>query len=136
MGNGTPEKGERVLTFDPQDPVHQHAGVPFDALRRIRNQQPVCRTPSGEWYLSRQTEILDALKDVRTFRTDLARTSGLRGIEELPEDELFLSEIAEPRHGQVRRVYNSYFGPHRVSRVEPFVREVCNGLLDDLLARG
>jgi cytochrome P450 len=125
-----------VLTFDPQDPAHQRSGVPFDVLGRIREEQPVCPTPAGDWYLSRQEEILDALKDVGTFRTDLARSSGLGGIEEVPDDQLFLSEIAEPRHGQVRRLYNAYFGPHRLSRVAPFVREVCFSLLDGLVARG
>jgi cytochrome P450 len=125
-----------VLTFDPQNPAHVVEGVPFDVLERVRAEQPVCPTPAGDWYLSRQEEIFEALKDVGTFRTDLAKMSGLSRLEDIPDQELFLSEIPEPRHGQVRRLYNMYFGPHRVGRVEPFARQVCDSLVDDLLASG
>ena len=125
-----------MLTFDPQDPAHVIEGMPFDVLQRVRAEQPVCPTPAGDWYLARQEEILAALRDVGTFRTDLARMSGLGRLDDIPEEQLFLSEIPEPRHGQVRRLYNMYFGPHRVGRVEAFVRDVCERLLDDLLAAG
>ena len=118
-----------------QDPAHARSGVPFDVLQEIRRRQGVYPTPTGQWYLTRQDAIYAALKDVTTFRTDLAPTSGLAGIEDVPDEELFLSEIPEPRHGQVRRLYNMYFGPHRVSRIEPFVQELCDALVDQMLAK-
>jgi cytochrome P450 len=127
--------GTTVLTFDSQDPEHARSGVPFGVLQEIRSHQGVYRSPSGQWYLARQDDIYAALRDVATFRTDLAPNSGLAGIEEVPDDELFLSEIPEPRHGQVRRLYNKYFGPHRVGRVEPFVRELCGELVDRMLTK-
>jgi len=123
-----------VLSFDPHDPAHARDGVPFDHLALVRRDAPVCPTPSGAWYLSRYALVEAALKDVEVFRADLGALSGLRGVEDVPDDELFLSEIGEPRHGQVRRLFNSAFGPHRVAAVEPFVRETCHRLLDDLLA--
>jgi cytochrome P450 len=122
-----------VITFDPFDPDHLRHGVPFDLLARIRMEEPVCATPSGARYLSRQADIEQALKDVDSFRADLAPMTGLGGIEDVPADQLFLSEITEPRHGQIRRLYNSCFGPHRTKEVEPFVRHVCDGLVDAML---
>ncbi|HEX7094767.1 MAG TPA: cytochrome P450 [Acidimicrobiales bacterium] len=125
-----------VLTFDPFDPDHLIHGVPFDHLARIRREEPVCRTPRGAWYLSRYELVEAALKDVDTFRADLGALSGLGGVEDVPDDQLFLSELLEPRHGSVRRLFNATFGPHRVAKLEPFVREICNRLLDDMLSRG
>ena len=43
---------------------------PFDVLARIRSEQPVYRTPSGSWYLSRHEDIEAALADVDTFRAE------------------------------------------------------------------
>jgi cytochrome P450 len=124
-----------MLSYDPHDPALLRDGVPFDHLARIRAEQPVCPTPSGAWYLSRAGDIAATLKDVDTFRADLGPITGLPGgIETIPEDQHFLSEIPEPRHGQIRKLFNSCFGPHRVRAVEPYVRIVCDRLVDDLLA--
>src|SRR5579871_4701547 len=102
--------------------------VDFDDLSRRRAEAGVNELAAGSWYASRQKEVIDALKDVETFRTDLSH-----GVTRIPDEELFLSEIAEPRHGQIRRVYNSQFGPHRILAAEPFVRELCASLMDELL---
>jgi cytochrome P450 len=124
-----------VLTYDPHDPEFLRTGVPFEHLARIRTEEPVCPTPAGAWYLSRHADIAATLKDVETFRADLGPITGLPGgIETIPEEQLFLSEISEPRHGQIRRLFNSAFGPHRVREVEPHVRVVCDRLVDALLA--
>src|SRR5688572_29025868 len=119
-----------MLTFDPHDPKHLVDGVPFDHLARVRREQPVCPTPAGAWYLSRFALVEAALKDVDTYRADLGALSGLEGVEQVPDEELFLSELLEPRHGSVRRLFNATFGPHRVNKLEPFVRDTCNGLVD------
>ena len=124
-----------MLSFDPHDPAHGRDGVPFDHLALVRRDaRRCCPTPSGAWYLSRYALVESALKDVDVFRADLGALSGLGGVEDVPDDELFLSEIGEPRHGQIRRLFNSAFGPHRVAAVEPFVRATCDRLLDDMLA--
>ena len=125
-----------MLSFNPHDPAHLVDGVPFDVLARVRREAPVCPTPSGAWYLARYALVEAALKDVDVFRADLGALSGLSGVEDVPDDQLFLSEIGEPRHGQVRRLFNSAFGPHRVAAVEPFVRDTCNRLVDAMLAAG
>ncbi len=124
--------GNQVV-FDPHDPAHLTDGVPFDLLARVRREAPVCPTPRGAWYLSRFALVEAALKDVDTFRADLGALSGLRGVEDVPTDQLFLSEIGEPRHGQIRRVFNAAFGPHRLGAVEPFVRSTCEDLVDTML---
>jgi len=125
--------GEPVITYDARDPGHAERGVPFDHLARVRREAPVCPSPHGAWYLSRFSLVAEALRDVDTYRSDLGVLSGLAGVEEVPPEELFLSEISEPRHRQIRRLFNATFGPHRSAEFEPTVRAVCRSLVDDML---
>src|SRR5690606_31793426 len=99
------DPGAENIVFDPHDPAFVSEGVPFATLARIREEQPVLRTPDGAWYLSRFDDVAAALTDVDTFRADLGPITGIAaGIEAIPEEEHYLSEIPEPRHKQVRRL--------------------------------
>lgn len=120
-------------TFDPHDPRHLLDGVPFELLAEIRRQQPVVRTPAGAWYLSRHADVEKVLGDVRGFGADLGPMSGVRTVDDVPPDQRWLSEIDEPRHGRIRRLFNASFGPQRTREVEPFVRRTCEELLDALI---
>lgn len=118
------------VTFDPHDPRYVTDGVPFDSIARVRRERPVCPTPIGSWYLARYDLVEEALRDVETYRSDLSVHSGLDGVEQVPRDQLFLSEIEEPRHGQIRRVFNAAFGPQRRAAFEPMVVESCTLLAE------
>lgn len=121
------------LTYDPHDPRYLEDGVPFDHLARLRREEPICPTPTGAWYLARRADVEAVLKDVRTFVTDLGPMTGLPGVEAIPPDQWFLSEIPEPRHGRIRRLFNASFGPHRTRDVADFVRATCSRLVDRML---
>ena len=54
----------------------------------------------------------------------------------VPDDEMLISEIPEPRHGRIRRIVNSAIAAHRLGRVEPFAREFTRKLIDDAIAAG
>ncbi len=110
------------------DPLRAPADSP--GLAHLRTRCPVSRTPGGEWYLARFDDVLDATRDVTTFVSSFRQPGVV-----VPEEEQLISEIAEPRHGQVRRIINSAIAAHRLSRVEPFCTELCNRLLDGILAR-
>jgi hypothetical protein len=53
----------------------------------------------------------------------------------VPEEEQLVNEIPRPRHGQIRRIINSAIAAHRVGRIEPFCRDLCQKLLGDILAK-
>jgi len=119
---------DATADFDPLDTTAPdvHAG-----LARLRAEAPVSRCPNGAWFLARFDDVLAAAKDVETFRASF-REAGVV----VPEEEQFVNEIPEPRHGHVRRIINSAIAQHRIGRVEPIARELCGRLLDDLLATG
>jgi cytochrome P450 len=125
-----------MLIYDPLDPQLATDGVPFELLAQMRAECPVARTPRGAWLLTRRADCEAALKDVDTFVADLSVITGSTDLSDIPEHEHFLSEILEPRHGQVRRIYNAAFRPQHINRAEPFIRDVCHELLDALLADG
>lgn len=114
-----------MTAFDP-------LSAPGDApeLAALRSEAPVVRTPSGPWYLARHDDVLDATKNVHVFEASF-RQPGIV----VPDEEQLINEIPEPRHGQVRRIINSAIAVHRLARIEPFCEQLCNELLDDLLAR-
>src|SRR6478752_216546 len=99
------------------------------AMEELRQQCPVTRTAAGPWYLARYDDVLAATKDIEHFQASF-REPGVV----VPDEEQFINEIAEPRHGHVRRIINSAIAQHRIGRVEPVARDLCDRLLDDLLA--
>ncbi len=118
---------EEVHAFDPFAHLED---VPYDTLAGLRAECPVARTPTG-WYLTKFDEVLDATKDVETFVSSF-RDPGVV----VPEEEKLISEIAEPRHGKVRRIINATVAHHKSMRAEPFVRDLCHQYLDPILERG
>jgi cytochrome P450 len=112
------------------DPFEARTDIPHGLFTELRSECPVARTPTG-WYLARQDDVLEATKRVDTFVSSF-REPGVV----VPEEEKLVSEVAEPRHGRIRKVINAAVAHHRSMRAEPFVRDLCNEYLDPVLARG
>jgi cytochrome P450 len=113
------------------DPLDASAGVPYELLAELRDACPVSRAASGAYFLARHDDVLAATKNIDVFQASFREA----GVVVSPEEQL-ISEIPEPRHGKIRRIINSAIAQHRIGRVEPFVRALCNELLDVLVARG
>jgi cytochrome P450 len=112
------------------DPFRAEDQVPYEQLRTMRRECPVARIPVG-WYLSRQAEVLDAVRQVDTFVASF-RAPGV----EVPDDEQFINEIAEPRHSRVRKIINASVAYHKAMRIEPFIRDLCDEYLEPMIRRG
>ena len=118
------------MAMEQFDPFEARDDVPYDEFARLRATCPVAPTPSG-WYLARRDDVHEATKAVDVFVASF-REPGVV----VPEDEKLVSEIAEPRHGQVRRIINATVAHHKSMRAEPFIRDLCHDYLMPVLERG
>ena len=112
------------------DPFVSAAHLAPAELRRIRAECPVARIPVG-WYLSTQADVLEAMRLVDTFIASF-RAPGVV----VPEQEQFINEIPEPRHGRVRKIINASVAHHKAMQVEPFMRQLCNEYIQPVIDRG
>ena len=113
------------------NPLDATAGVPYEVFADLRATCPVSTTASGAVYLAGHDDVLAATKNIEAFQASF-REPGVV----VPAEEQLINEIPEPRHSEIRRIINSAIAQHRVGRVEPFVHQLCNGLLDGIVARG
>lgn len=120
---------EPLLDFD-WDPMDTADGIPYGVYARLRREQPISKTRSGDWFIARQDDLIAATKEVDVFRASM-REPGVV----VPPEEMLISEIPEPRHGQVRKVVNSAVAAHRLGRVEDFTRDLAHRLFDEALAK-
>lgn len=114
-----------VMGFDPLSASFDDPG-----FVDLRESCPVSKTEMGAWYFARYEDSVAGSKDVERYIASF-REPGVV----VPDEEQLVSEIPEPRHGQIRKIINSAIAAHRIGRVEPFCFELCNQLLDDLLHR-
>ena len=113
------------------DPLDATRGVPYDTFTELREVCPVSRTASGAYFLAGHDDVLAATKNIDCFQASF-REPGVV----VPPEEQLISEIPEPRHGEIRRIINSAIAQHRIGRVEPYARSLCHELLDRVLAQG
>lgn len=112
------------------DPFASTGEVPHALFAEMRSECPVARTPTG-WFLARYDHVLEATKCIDQFVASF-REQGVV----VPDEEQFINEIHEPRHGQIRKIINTTVAHHRSMHVEGFVRELCNEYLDPIIERG
>ena len=111
--------------FNPFNPSDLDAR--YAAMAHMRATCPVAPLGESSWYAATHEGVLTGLKNVDKFVGSFIDTS------KLPEDEVMISAIPEPRHGKIRRVINGVMAPHRTMHAEGFIRELAQKLLDDAL---
>ncbi|MGQ0832175.1 MAG: cytochrome P450 [Microthrixaceae bacterium] len=118
---------EPAHVFDPLAPTTE---VPHDELGRLRRACPISQTPNGTWYLARHADVVAASRDVERIE------SAFLAPDDADIDTQFLPFISEPEHGRVRRVINAAIAAHRLSRIEPPLRALCERLVDQVVGVG
>jgi cytochrome P450 len=109
------------------DPYTTGSEERYAAMAAIRAGGGIVETAAGH-YIATAAGVLYGLMHVEHFVGSFQDVSGL------PEDQVPLPAVPEPRHGKIRRVVNTVVAPHRTNPVEPFVRELASTLLADTLA--
>jgi cytochrome P450 len=130
--------------FDPQ--VQQ---CPHAYYAKMQQDAPLfeAAAPGGSLHLvTRHADVLDVILDTKTFSSRFD-TGGLlpdsdyaRRIRELYEEENGYEKVGTmltvdpPDHTRYRKLVSKAFTPRVIASLEPVVREIASGLIDDLLA--
>lgn len=116
-------------------PLHSpdfYAGDPYPAYRELRNSTPVVWNEATEFW------ALLKYEDVRYVSGHPQLFSSMKGItipdpeqpEPVQEGNLIFTD--PPRHRQLRKLINSGFTRRQVTLLEPKVREIVKGIVDEV----
>jgi cytochrome P450 len=122
----------RHVDFDDQDFLYEVYDVMRERAPFSHQDVPFLGpTPGGAWVATRYNECYEILRDWRSFSSKPA------GPEEFPNSfgDIVIA-MDPPRQQQFRKVLNPYFSPGRMKELEPQVRAVTDGLIDNFIELG
>jgi cytochrome P450 len=106
---------------------------PYPLYRRLRDEDPVHRSPGGYWVLTRFQHVFDAARDTGTFSSAHGLTfedeSANLGVQTM----VFMDP---PEHTRHRRLVSRGFTPRNVAGLEPALRARVRSHLRELTAAG
>jgi cytochrome P450 family 130 len=93
---------------------------PFLLYRRLREEDPVHKSPHGFWVLTRFQHVFDAVKDTATFSSASGLTfQNERELLDIPPTIVMMDP---PLHTRYRRLVDRGFTPRRTIELEPELR--------------
>jgi cytochrome P450 len=110
---------------------------PYATYQRLRQSAPIHRQPDGSYFLTRYADNVIAYKDPKLFSSD-------KRIEYTPkfgDSPLLLHHTTSlifndpPLHTRVRKIMTGALTPRAVADLEGPVRDLVDGLLDEMAAR-
>jgi cytochrome P450 len=103
---------------------------PFSLYRRLRDEDPVHRSPDGYWVLSRFQHVFEAARDTATFSS----AEGLTFRNEREELGLMPTIVMmdPPEHSRWRRLVSRGFTPRHVAGLEADLRQLVRARLRQL----
>jgi len=129
-------------TFDPLDP--DYLADPYPYYARFRKEAPIFYAPKIDfWVVSRYDDIQRIVKDPQTFSNARVQEP-LYGITPEALEKLkagvrvtpTTSTADPPLHQRTRKHAARAFSAKRVAGLEGRIREVANGLIDDMISEG
>ena len=123
------------VLFNPFEPEFHADPYPF--YRRLREQDPVHRTPMGFWVLTRYDDCVAVLRDPRfgreEFQQMLAAVYGGEDSDRLPRSMLFRDP---PDHTRLRALVSKAFTPRTIEVMRDHIQGIVDRLLDRALGQG
>ena len=119
-----------MIDFDPQS--HQLQDDPYPIYQRMRDESPVLHVEElGFWAVSRYADVKQALLQPTRF-------SSMRSLDnsDPSADTPMIVIMDPPRHDALRSLLNRAFTPRRIADLEPRIREITTGLIDDFVESG
>jgi cytochrome P450 len=128
------------------DPASYVSGVPFDALARLRRDQPVAWVPEipllgwpegpGFWLVLRHGDVESVLTRPEFFSSALGATQ-IRDPatpEALRYVQRMMLNMDPPEHARLRRLLQRSFTPRAVAKLEDQIRSHARAICDRVLA--
>jgi cytochrome P450 len=108
----------------------------YDWYRQMRETQPVSQDPDwGAWHVFRYADVARVLSEHTTFSSDESRYAPAESRDSSPIGSSIL-RMDPPRHRQLRHLVSQAFTPRMVTHMESRIKEITNGLLDQVQAQG
>lgn len=108
----------------------------YDWYHQMRETQPVYHDPNwGAWHVFRYADVARILSDHATFSSDENRYMPPEQRDNSPITSSIL-RMDPPRHRQLRTLVSQAFTPRMVAQMEPRIKEITDGLLDQVAAKG
>ncbi len=131
--------GEAV-GFDPFEPGF--AAWPYDAYERLREHEPVHRTPLGTWHVWRYDDVVRILRDpsLSVEEANAVPLPGMLEARELAGDRSrgrrAMLNLDPPDHDRLRRLVSKAFTPRTVQGLRSRIEQLVDQALDAGEARG
>ncbi|SCD93103.1 cytochrome P450 [Streptomyces sp. OspMP-M43] len=122
-------------------PIDADRTLPLHRMRLPAPGRPKrTELPNGTpiWLVTRYDDVRQLLTDSR-FRRSLLHAAGARTITDAPtllDSGDAINRLDGAEHVRLRRVISRAFTPRAVARMEPWVAQVVDGLVDGLIAAG
>ena len=104
---------------------------PYPLYRRLRDEDPVHRSPDGFWVLTRFQHVVDTARDTATFSSAHGLTFDNEGANLGVQTMVFMDP---PEHTRYRRLVSRGFTPRNVERLEPALRARVRSYVEELRA--
>jgi cytochrome P450 len=120
-----------VAEFDPFSA--EYFDDPYDLYRRMRDEAPVFFSEKYHfWSLFRYEDVCEAHKEWQTFSSSHGvDLSTLSKPPELIRELQSIIMMDPPEHDRLRALVSRAFTPRSIAALEPMIREVIVGLLED-----
>jgi cytochrome P450 len=122
---------QSVVDLEGLDPfLPEFRPDPYPLYRKLRELDPVHRSPAGPWILTRHADATEVLRDPR-FSSNPSHLGGERPqVGPRRIDTRVLLFLDPPDHTRLRSLVSKAFTPNVVRRLRPRVEELVTDLLD------
>jgi cytochrome P450 len=129
--------GNAEISLDIYDPDGYVDAPPHEAFEALRREQPVYRQPMPDgteyWAVLRHPDVVHVARHPTVFSASLGGVV----LEDLSEEQLAMMRdmvlaMDPPRHVDYRRNLAPHFKARVIGGLEPRIRAICRGILDDV----
>jgi cytochrome P450 len=116
-----------MTSSDHHDPIGFTSADPYPRYAELREGAPVHRLSDGSYVVTRWDDCWSTFRNPAVFRS-----SGARGGDYASTKSII--SIDPPAHTRLRQLVTGPFRPAAIAALEPQLREIAEGLVDELVA--